>query len=251
MPQVPQQVVPARMPLWQYKVLTQKDRWFSGKFDPERLEQALNAFAHDGWQSIVGATATIPGIGSREEMVSYWDAVSEYLLAGISGQVVNGVFLTEGAPPGGQFVRRVAVEISRQNSNPAQVQEQLADQARQAGANAVCNLRYGQRAHRGLALVAFKWDTESWHGEGTPCCSTSLTRSRKQESAVLKLPDNRCRWTGGHRGGHWSSFAAIRARPPTNGRAPQAAETDRDEQTRTPYGQTFKVQGGRERIIRG
>ena len=23
----------------QYKILTQKDKWFSGKFDPEKLEQ--------------------------------------------------------------------------------------------------------------------------------------------------------------------------------------------------------------------
>src|SRR6185436_18156204 len=29
----------------QYKVLTQKDKWFSGKFDPDQLEQALNAYA--------------------------------------------------------------------------------------------------------------------------------------------------------------------------------------------------------------
>ena len=29
----------------EYKVLTQKDKWFSGKFNPETLEQALNAYA--------------------------------------------------------------------------------------------------------------------------------------------------------------------------------------------------------------
>lgn len=27
----------------QYKVLSQKDKWFSGKFDPDKLEKALNA----------------------------------------------------------------------------------------------------------------------------------------------------------------------------------------------------------------
>lgn len=54
----------------QYKVLSQKDKWFSRKFDPETLEQALNSYASQGWQVISIATATIPGLtGAREEMV--------------------------------------------------------------------------------------------------------------------------------------------------------------------------------------
>lgn len=35
----------------EYKVLTQKDKWFSGKFDPAKLEEALNAYAEQGWVS--------------------------------------------------------------------------------------------------------------------------------------------------------------------------------------------------------
>jgi hypothetical protein len=68
---IPQQAPVGMPPRMQYKVLTQKDRWFSGKFDPDRLEQALNAFAADGWQLIVGATASIPGLMSsnREELI--------------------------------------------------------------------------------------------------------------------------------------------------------------------------------------
>lgn len=55
----------------EYKVLTQKDKWFSGKFDPEKLEQALNAYAEQGWEVASSATATFPGLmsGNREEMV--------------------------------------------------------------------------------------------------------------------------------------------------------------------------------------
>ena len=54
----------------EYKVLTQKDKWYSGKFDPEKLEQALNAYAVQGWQVISCATAEIPGFtGTREEMI--------------------------------------------------------------------------------------------------------------------------------------------------------------------------------------
>jgi len=48
-----------------------KDRFFSGKFDPERLEQAINSYAQEGWGVISMATASIhSGLGqNREELV--------------------------------------------------------------------------------------------------------------------------------------------------------------------------------------
>jgi hypothetical protein len=53
-----------------YKVLTQKDRFFGGKFDPERLEGALNAYAAEGWKVEGIATADIATWGtSRQELV--------------------------------------------------------------------------------------------------------------------------------------------------------------------------------------
>ena len=55
----------------EYKVLTQKDKWFSKKFDPEALEKALNSYASQGWKVVSAVTATFPGFisGNREEMV--------------------------------------------------------------------------------------------------------------------------------------------------------------------------------------
>lgn len=54
----------------QYKVMTQKDKWFSQKFDPERFEQALNAYAKEGWIVKSICTASIPGFGgNREEII--------------------------------------------------------------------------------------------------------------------------------------------------------------------------------------
>jgi hypothetical protein len=54
----------------QYKVMTQKDRYFGGKFDPEKLEGAMNAYAAEGWGVRAVATAEVRGIGgSREELV--------------------------------------------------------------------------------------------------------------------------------------------------------------------------------------
>jgi hypothetical protein len=56
--------------LKEYKILTQKDKWFGGKFDPELLEKAVNAYAKHGWRVISCATAQIPGFaGNREEMM--------------------------------------------------------------------------------------------------------------------------------------------------------------------------------------
>jgi len=58
------------MNLKQYKVLTQKDRFWGGKFDPEKLELALNAYAEQGWQVVSAATAAFPTLtGSRDEMI--------------------------------------------------------------------------------------------------------------------------------------------------------------------------------------
>ncbi|AEF81006.1 DUF4177 domain-containing protein [Leadbettera azotonutricia] len=55
----------------EYKVLTQKDKWFSSKFDPARLEMALNAYAEQGWRVISCTTGDFPGfVGKeRQEMV--------------------------------------------------------------------------------------------------------------------------------------------------------------------------------------
>jgi hypothetical protein len=54
----------------QYKVLTQKDRFFAGKFDPEKLEAAINSYASEGWEVVSIATANIPSFtGTREELI--------------------------------------------------------------------------------------------------------------------------------------------------------------------------------------
>ncbi|MFH0983514.1 MAG: DUF4177 domain-containing protein [Planctomycetota bacterium] len=54
----------------EYKVLTQKDRFFAGKFDPEKLEKAINSYATEGWAVVSVATASISSLtGKREEMI--------------------------------------------------------------------------------------------------------------------------------------------------------------------------------------
>ncbi len=54
----------------EYKVLTQRDKWFGGKFDPERFEEALNFFAGHGWVVRSMVAGNVAGFsGNREEVV--------------------------------------------------------------------------------------------------------------------------------------------------------------------------------------
>jgi hypothetical protein len=54
----------------EYKVVTMKDRFFAGKFDPEKLESMLNSYAAEGWILKEATTANIPSFGgAREEII--------------------------------------------------------------------------------------------------------------------------------------------------------------------------------------
>jgi len=53
----------------EYKVLTQRDRMI-GKFDPAKLESALNAYAQEGWRFVGVATADVNAItGKKQEAI--------------------------------------------------------------------------------------------------------------------------------------------------------------------------------------
>ncbi len=56
----------------EYKVLSQKDKWFSGKFDPERLEEALNTHAQQGWKVLAITSASREGFltgSGKDELI--------------------------------------------------------------------------------------------------------------------------------------------------------------------------------------
>jgi hypothetical protein len=38
----------------EYKVLTERDKLFSGTFDPDKLEAVLNGYSADGWRLAEG-----------------------------------------------------------------------------------------------------------------------------------------------------------------------------------------------------
>lgn len=55
-----------------YKVVTQKDRAFGGKFNPEKVEEGLNALASEGWTLVGVTSAEFPSLGGgRQELVLF------------------------------------------------------------------------------------------------------------------------------------------------------------------------------------
>ncbi len=87
-------------------------------------------------------------------------------LHGVKGTIQDGVFFTEAMIPGAKVIKHVHVEISRQNSTLAELKSRLATEVKACGGTALTGFRYGQKKHDWTQLFAFKWDTESWHGEG-------------------------------------------------------------------------------------
>ncbi len=54
----------------EYKIISQKDKWFSRKFAPQVLGQALNSYAQQGWVLKEAFSADVTGVfGAREEAI--------------------------------------------------------------------------------------------------------------------------------------------------------------------------------------
>ncbi|MDT4935941.1 MAG: hypothetical protein QOK11_3833 [Pseudonocardiales bacterium] len=53
----------------EYKVLTERDGRFSGSFDPEVLERALNSYAAEGWRVVQSFLAASLWKSSKAEIV--------------------------------------------------------------------------------------------------------------------------------------------------------------------------------------
>ncbi len=54
----------------EYKVMTQKDRFFSGTFDLDRLEAAMNSYASEGWE-FKGVATPVFGVPNKEIVIIF------------------------------------------------------------------------------------------------------------------------------------------------------------------------------------
>lgn len=55
--------------MFEYKIHTQRDKTFSGTFDPRQFEAALNAHAADGWRLAEGFMVSSPWKNTKSEIV--------------------------------------------------------------------------------------------------------------------------------------------------------------------------------------
>jgi Domain of unknown function (DUF4177) len=55
--------------MFEYKVLTERDKTFSGAFDSDALERALNDYAADGWRLAEGFMAASLWKSMKAEIV--------------------------------------------------------------------------------------------------------------------------------------------------------------------------------------
>lgn len=86
---------------------------------------------------------------------------------GVKGSICDDIFFTEKSISNSNIVEHIHVEISRQNSNLLEIKNELARKVKARGGNALSNFKYGQKKHEWWQLVfTFKWDAESWYGEG-------------------------------------------------------------------------------------
>ena len=61
----------------EYKVLTPKDKYFDGKFDLTRLEEALNHFGRQGWTVKSMSTPHVKGFSGRSRRRSWFCSSAE------------------------------------------------------------------------------------------------------------------------------------------------------------------------------
>ncbi len=85
---------------------------------------------------------------------------------GVKGTLHDGIFFTEATIPGAKIIKHLRAEVARQNSTLAEVKGLLAADVKACRGTALMGFRYGQKKHDWTQLLSFKWDTESWYGEG-------------------------------------------------------------------------------------
>ena len=104
----------------EYKVLSQKDKWFSGKFDPTKLEEGLNAYAQQGGLavlfgnlapggSIVKQSAVSPKMLKHSGPARVFDGEEVAAKAIQAGSIVKGdvVVIRYEGPKGGPGMREM------------------------------------------------------------------------------------------------------------------------------------------------
>lgn len=57
--------------MFEYKILTERDSRFSGRFDLDQLETTLNSYAAEGWKTAGGISSTSIWKSSKTEILTF------------------------------------------------------------------------------------------------------------------------------------------------------------------------------------
>lgn len=172
-----------------YKVITLKDRYFGGKFDPSLLQSALNEYASEGWKLKEAVTADVPGIGivggSRNEIIFILEKENYNRTQSAEGlKISHGVLFIRKDVPGLSAKGEISESISEQNASMMRIRELMAYQARERGANTVFRFQDSQTAHGPLQLLnPIRWDTESLGARG----ELAFVEPAEMEDFISKL----------------------------------------------------------------
>jgi Domain of unknown function (DUF4177) len=55
--------------MYEYKVLTERDKRFTGGFDPDTLEATLNSYASEGWRLVDAVSSANLMKSTKNEMI--------------------------------------------------------------------------------------------------------------------------------------------------------------------------------------
>ncbi len=86
-------------------------------------------------------------------------------LGGLKGNFHGGIFFSEQSCAAAT-VRTISAQKNRQNFTLTQIKDMMVVEAKSAGANAIVDFKYGQKAHKWYQQMGLKWDNEAWFGEG-------------------------------------------------------------------------------------
>ena len=62
--------------MYEYKVLTERDKRFTGGFDPDTLEASLNSFASEGWRLVEALSTGNLMKSSKAQMIMILERTS-------------------------------------------------------------------------------------------------------------------------------------------------------------------------------
>ena len=96
-----------------------------------------------------------------------------FKVGGFRGYLFQGVYFTEGRPEQAQVLQQIETSSNVQNTNLDWLREQLAQQVKRLGGNALIGFTYVQKAN------AFSFSSITWKASGTAATIENLEKFKE------------------------------------------------------------------------